>query len=91
MQNYYYPIYFDNPIYRQIPVHNDHDQRFFPLLLPFVAGLAIGPFLFNRPYFPPYPPYPPMYPPYLGYGGYPYQQPPYAPTQISENINIFTN
>lgn len=86
MQNYYYPIYSNDPIYRQIPVYNDHDQRFLPLLLPFVAGLAIGPFLFNRPF---YPPYPPMYPPYLGYGGYPFQPQPYVPTQISENINIY--
>ncbi|WP_409291996.1 hypothetical protein [Peribacillus sp. SCS-37] len=44
-----------------------NDERFFPLL-PFAAGLAIGPLLFNRPYFYPYPVYPALpVPPYYYY------------------------
>ncbi|MED3691481.1 penicillin-binding protein [Peribacillus butanolivorans] len=78
-----------------------NDERFFPffpLLAPvaFVAGLAIGPLLFNRPYYPPYPPpYPPAYPPYpaypayQGFQGYPQQFG--AQAGVSENINIYTH
>lgn len=86
-----------------------NDERFFPffpLLAPvaFVAGLAIGPLLFNnRPYYPPYPPpYPPAYPPYpayQGFQGYPqqfgaqagYPQQFGAQAGVSENINIYTH
>ncbi|MEL3973089.1 hypothetical protein AAEO50_12455 [Rossellomorea oryzaecorticis] len=72
-----------------------HDQRFFPFFgLPFLAGglagLAISPFLFNRPccpqYYPPYPPFSPYGP----YGGVPYGNS-YAPSpyNVTENINIY--
>jgi hypothetical protein len=72
------------------------DQRFFPFFgLPFLAGglagLAISPFLFNRPccgpYYPPYPPYPAYGP----YGGSPYGNNSYAPSpyNVTENINIY--
>lgn len=105
MQNYYYPTYPYYPSYRQIPEQYESDQRFFPLLLPFVAGLAIGPLLFNRPIYPapypvpyptPYPiPYPTPYPSSPGYGGgypsLPQQYP--VPVQVqvptTENINIY--
>lgn len=78
------------------------DERFFPLILPFVAGLAIGPLLFNRPNYGPY--YPPPYystpyPPYQGYQGYPgypgiagypsMTTPMGAQAAVSENINIY--
>ncbi|PLT28920.1 hypothetical protein [Peribacillus deserti] len=58
---YSQPAHYHQPAY----VHNYRnggDERFFPLL-PFVAGLAVGPLLFSRPYY--YPPYPvyPGYPP----------------------------
>ncbi|WP_412760724.1 hypothetical protein [Peribacillus frigoritolerans] len=80
-----------------------NDERFFPffpLLAPvaFVAGLAIGPLLFNNrppvyppPYPPAYPPYPayPAYPPYQGFQGYQQQQFG-AQAGVSENINIYT-
>ncbi|MEH6940297.1 hypothetical protein [Bacillus sp. JJ722] len=81
---------------------NPEDQRFFPFLLPFafVAGLAIGPLLFNRPY-----PYP-IYTPYPVPQAYPIPQPypvPYPTTMfnqsqqafnpvyggITENVNIY--
>ncbi|WP_285766433.1 hypothetical protein [Peribacillus sp. SI8-4] len=81
-----------------------NDERFFPffpLLAPvaFVAGLAVGPLLFNNrppaypPYPPPYPPYPPAYayppyPAYQGFQGYPQQFG--AQAGVSENINIYT-
>ncbi|WP_246289132.1 hypothetical protein [Bacillus haikouensis] len=69
------------------------DQRFFPFFgLPFLAGglagLAISPFLFNRPccgpYYPPYPPYPAYGP----YGGSPYGNSP-SPYNVTENINVY--
>jgi hypothetical protein len=89
MQNYYYPTSPYYPVYRQVPEHLDSDQRFFPFLLPFVAGLAISPFLFNRPFYQPYPapypvpspyplPVPTPYPSSPGYGGYPSFPQPYA-------------
>jgi hypothetical protein len=92
---------------RQVPTHpaivsrnGTQDERLFPLL-PFVAGLAIGPLLFNRPnYYPPYPPvmYPYPYPsPYPVYQGYPgglgpgyYPQTYGAQPGITENINIYS-
>lgn len=66
---------------------NPEDQRFFPLLLPFVAGLAIGPLLFNnRPCCPPpYPPYP-MYPP-----PYPVAPPPPPVYPVPYPMNNFQN
>lgn len=88
--NYYYPTYADYSTYRQVPVNHHEDQRFFPLLLPFVAGLAISPLLFNRPVYPPYPAYPPMFSPYPSYGGAPFLQQPYISQPVSENINIYT-
>nr|WP_230199572.1 penicillin-binding protein [Bacillus testis] len=84
--------------------YGSDDERFFPFVLPFIAGLAIGPLLFNRPCCPPYfPPYPPPYPPLA----MPiYQQPPYGGIAgpfnqiqqgntpvyggITENVNIYT-
>jgi hypothetical protein len=93
MYPYYLPTY-----------HRQYDQRFFGFgFLPFVAGglagLAISPFLFNRPCCPPfyYPPYGPYqsYPPYptpYGYGGnLPYPSPYGFGGGGPENINIFTN
>lgn len=103
-----YPAY--SPVYQEQhmrngypPPQNGRFVPFFPLLLPFVAGLAGGALagsalLYNRP---PYP-YPPQ--PYLGYppgyqqgyyqGGYPsYQGYPAAfGTQqaVTDNINIYT-
>jgi hypothetical protein len=83
------------------PAMRGYDQRFFPFFgLPFLAGglagLAIGPLLFNRPCCPPY------YPPYGGvpYGGVPYGGAPYggapygntfapSPNYVTENINIY--
>lgn len=69
-----YPTYPYYSTYREVPVHHDTDQRFFPFLLPFVAGLAISPLLFNRPFYQPFPyPYPVPYPtpyPYQSYPGY---------------------
>lgn len=93
MQHYPYPVY---SYYRQIPIeYGSEDQRFFPLLLPFVAGLAIGPLLFNRPFYPPYPmPYPAPYP--VPYGGYPVMPqnqmffPQTSQMATTENINIYT-
>ncbi|WP_175986305.1 hypothetical protein [Bacillus sp. Marseille-Q1617] len=81
------------------PAMRGYDQRFFPFFgLPFIAGglagLAISPFLFNRPccppYYPPYPPYGP-YGAYGAYGGAPYGGNGYAPTpyNVTENINIY--
>ncbi|MDF9762596.1 MULTISPECIES: hypothetical protein [Peribacillus] len=80
-----------------------NDERFFPffpLLAPvaFVAGLAIGPLLFNNrpPVYAPYPPpFPPAYPPYPAYPAYQgfqgYQQQQFgAQAGVSENINIYT-
>ena len=79
------------------------DERFFGFgILPFVAGLAIGPLLFNRPCCPPpfspypYPP-PPFPPPY--YAPVPYPSPPVYNQQnitpvyggLTENINIMAN
>lgn len=64
---------------------NQEDQRFFPVLLPFVAGLALGPLLFNRPCCPPYAPYAPYpaYPPYpVAPQGYPV--PPYPMTAFNQ-------
>ena len=70
-----YPA-FPVPNYQQLHMRNGYpppqDGRFvpfFPLLLPFVAGLAGGALaggalLFSRP------PYPPQYPPYPAYQGY---------------------
>jgi hypothetical protein len=98
-----YPYYL---MARQVPTHpaivprnGTQDERFLPFLLPFVAGLAIGPLLFNRPnYYPPYPPviypYPSPYPVYQGYPGV--QGPGYYPQTygaqpgITENINIYS-
>lgn len=89
-----YQVY--SPVYQQQhmrngypPPQNGRFVPFFPLLLPFVAGLAGGALaggalLYNRPPYPyPYPPQPyPGYPPgyqqgyqggYPGYQGYPPQ------------------
>ncbi|WP_409294549.1 hypothetical protein V1498_15310 [Peribacillus sp. SCS-26] len=66
-QQSYYPQYGQTLAPREQEQGND--ERFFPLL-PFAAGLAIGPLLFNRPYFYPYPvyaAYPPPVPPYYYY------------------------
>ncbi|WP_335870415.1 hypothetical protein [Bacillus sp. 2205SS5-2] len=63
------------PVHYRQPGPHPNDQRFFPLAfgaLGFLGGLAVSPFLFNRPCCPPYPYYPPPYPPY-----YP---PPYYPS-----------
>lgn len=49
-------------------INNPHDQRFFPLFLPFLGGLAGGLLvsgLANRPPYGYYPP-PQCYPPYCG-------------------------
>ncbi len=86
------------PYYRSYQPHVGRNQRFFPFFgLPFLAGglagLAISPFFFNRPFYGPYyPPYPP-YPPY-GYGPPPAYSP-YgpnyqgSPNPVTENINIY--
>lgn len=118
---YYYPFYpynqyplpqnvYRNDFGNDMGIEYGNDERFFPffpLLLPlsFVAGLAVGPLLFNnRPqYPPPYPPYPPAYPPYppypayqgnQGYPGYQgfqgYPQQFGAQAAVNENINIYT-
>lgn len=69
--------------------YNSEDERFFGII-PFVAGLAIGPLLFKRPccpppYLPPfptpYPSYPPMYP---GYPVAPGFQAPFPPGAYSQ-------
>ncbi|MBM7694620.1 hypothetical protein JOC77_004095 [Peribacillus deserti] len=67
---YSQPVHYQQPAYHQT-LRNGEDERFFPLL-PFVAGLAVGPLLFNRPYY--YPPYPvyPAYPAYPPPAPYPY-------------------
>lgn len=100
LQNEYQNAYVNEYRNEYGPEHYN-DERFFPffpLLAPvaFVAGLAIGPLLFNRPYYPPYPPpYPPAYPPYpaypayQGFQGYPQQFG--AQAGVSENINIYTH
>ena len=77
MQTYYHPSDAYYPFYREIPMYPDNDQRFFPFLLPLlaggiaggIAGAAISPWLFNRPFYQPYPypyplpvPYPTPYP-----------------------------
>lgn len=101
MSYYYYPYSYPVTYREVVPVPNEQDQRFFPFLLPFVAGLAIGPLLFNRPYYAPYyapyPAYPPAYPlsyppafpsyPYGGFSTFPQQY--VQPT--TENINIYTS
>lgn len=112
---YYYPSYpyhhysLPQNVYRnhygnEIGNEYGNDERFFPffpLLLPlsFVAGLAVGPLLFNNrppypPPYPPYPPYPPAYPPYPAYQGYQgfqgYPQQFGAQAAVNENINIYT-
>ena len=57
-------------------MYHDNDQRFFPFLLPLlaggivggIAGAAISPWLFNRPFYQPYPypyPYPVPYPTHI--------------------------
>lgn len=79
--------------YSQSPTQYGHgDERFFGFgILPFVAGLAIAPLLFNnRPCCPPYPP-PYAFPP-------PYAYPPNIPPQAynpmygsaGDTINIYT-
>ncbi|MFY0780131.1 hypothetical protein AB1K18_07480 [Peribacillus simplex] len=119
MQTQHYPYYhYPQTIMLQNEYRNAYgneygpeywnDERFFPffpLLAPvaFVAGLAIGPLLFNNrppvypyppPYLPAYPPYPayPAYPAYQGFQGYPQQFGAQAQAQaaVSENINIYT-
>ncbi len=89
--NYYYP---HMPYQPNMYVRNG-DERFLPFFgLPFLAGglagLAVAPFFFNRPYYPPYPPYPPYYQPYgptpVPYGGYAQS---YSPYNVTENINIY--
>ena len=88
---YYYTDGYNLPI----PQQGQEDERFFGFgILPFVAGLAVAPLLFNRPCCPPYPPYPPPY----GYFPQPYpypqsfQQQPYNPVygNAQETINIYT-
>ncbi|MGD6958088.1 hypothetical protein ACQCWA_09525 [Rossellomorea aquimaris] len=90
-QHAYYP-------YHGYPQFRRGDQRFFPFFgLPFIAGglagLAISPFLFNRPCYGPA-----CYPPYSPYGGYPYPAYPQpyggsniqsSPYNFTENINIY--
>lgn len=49
--------------------YNPHDQRFYPLFLPFLGGLAGGLLtggLINRPPYGYYPQQGPCYPPYCG-------------------------
>lgn len=105
MQNYYYPTNVYYPFYREIPMYPDNDQRFFPFLLPAaflvggIAGLAISPWLFNRPFYQPYPypypypypvPSPTPYPVFPGYAGTPaLQQPSIGPVPTPENINMY--
>ncbi|MGE7760851.1 hypothetical protein [Peribacillus sp. NPDC097895] len=114
MQTQYFPYYhYPQTIMLQNEYRNAYrneydpgyynDERFFPffpLLAPvaFVAGLAIGPLLFNNrpPVYAPYPPYPPAYPPYPSYPAYPpyqgfqgYPQQFGAQAGVSENINIY--
>ncbi|WP_199738158.1 hypothetical protein [Falsibacillus albus] len=84
--HYYRPYYY--------PVRHGNDERFFfgfgllPFLAGGLAGLAVGPFLFNRPCCPPYYPYPPYGMPYAG--GYPMGQMPYgapgAAPQMASNM-----
>ncbi|MFC0270704.1 hypothetical protein ACFFIX_04470 [Metabacillus herbersteinensis] len=57
-----------NAIHHYQPAHSD--QRFFPFL-PFLAGLAVGPYIFRPRWYYPYPPYP-YYTPYPPYPPYPY-------------------
>nr|WP_232423551.1 MULTISPECIES: hypothetical protein [Bacillus] len=72
---------------------SQEDQRFFFPLIPFVAGLAIGPLLFNsfnRPCFPPYPPAYPQpypYPMYAPAPGYPTH---FAPMQFNQSAQTNT-
>jgi hypothetical protein len=86
-----------------IGYRNGGNQRFFPFFgfWPFLAGglagLAVSPFLFNRPNYPPpyYPPYP-VYP-YQAYGPAQQYGNPYGgginqgnlPYNITENINVY--
>jgi hypothetical protein len=97
-RNQMFPYYHPGVGYR-----GGENQRFFPFFgfLPFIAGglagLAVSPFFFNRPYYPPpyYPPYPVN--PYQGYGPYQQYGSPYAgssyqgttPYNMTENINIY--
>ncbi|MGM9928231.1 MAG: hypothetical protein ACI35P_09800 [Bacillus sp. (in: firmicutes)] len=103
-----YPYYNDYYTFRnQFPQefppleYDSDDERFFPLI-PFVAGLVVGPllltpFLLNRPYYPPYyPPYPSYPPMYTVPGGQMFSpnvvsqgfNPNYS--GVTENINIYT-
>lgn len=77
-----YPYYYPSPGQLIRGSANNQEERFFPFILPFAAGLLAGPLLvsafapaFAPPYPPPYPPYPPgmPYPP----PGYPGQGPAY--------------
>lgn len=90
---HYYTDGYNMPITQQ----NQGDERFFGFgILPFVAGLAVAPLLFNnRPCCPPYlPPYPPPYGSYPPPYAYPqnYQPQPYNPMygNIHDTINIYT-
>jgi hypothetical protein len=58
-------------MYQPYKTHLGHHEHRFPFL-PFLAGLAISPFIYGpRPFYPYY--YPtPYYGPYPYYGGYPY-------------------
>ena len=110
---YYYDYAFDTAAfpYRYYPVEYNQqliqdghgDERFFGFgILPFVAGLAIAPLLFNnRPCCPPYPPPyaypPPAYPQPYGYPppyAYPQNIPPQAYNtmqgSVNDTINIYT-
>ncbi|WP_090987896.1 hypothetical protein [Bacillus sp. OV322] len=95
MQQQFYPSnHINNPYSFYSRNGQYQDQRFFPLL-PFVAGLAIGPLLFRpfaRPFYPPYPPIQPGYPfpPYPAYPPYPGYPPVYgSQAGVTENINIY--
>ena len=87
-----FPYRYYSDEYSQPLQYGHGDERFFGFgILPFVAGLAIAPLLFNnRPCCPPYPP-PYAYPqPYA----YPLNAPPQAYNSmygsVNDTINIYT-
>ena len=76
-----YPFYYPGPGQLIRGPAMKQDERFFPFILPFAAGLLAGPLLvraFSPAFAPPYPPYAPP-PPGMPYppAGYPGQGPAY--------------
>lgn len=70
----HYPIAYANPYDYRSSV--DQDERFFPVI-PFLAGLAVAPILYNALHPGGYYAYPPPPPPYYPYGYYPGYNPYY--------------